>query len=77
VQGRRPSILTMTYLGGERAVPRYNVMGVAKATLDVARALTEGTRPPPRRRQRLPRDGHVETVTPAASVVAWLTPRRL
>lgn len=28
------SILTMTYLGGERAVPRYNVMGVAKAALD-------------------------------------------
>src|ERR671930_1458463 len=25
------SILTMTYLGGERAVPHYNVMGVAKA----------------------------------------------
>src|SRR6266550_3608580 len=30
------SILTMTYLGGERAVPHYNVMGVAKATLDAA-----------------------------------------
>ncbi len=28
------SIVTMTYLGGERAVPNYNVMGVAKATLD-------------------------------------------
>jgi enoyl-[acyl-carrier protein] reductase I len=28
------SIMTMTYLGGERAVPHYNVMGVAKATLD-------------------------------------------
>jgi len=28
------SILTMTYLGGVRAVPHYNVMGVAKATLD-------------------------------------------
>jgi enoyl-[acyl-carrier protein] reductase I len=30
------SILTMTYLGGERAVPNYNVMGVAKATLDAS-----------------------------------------
>jgi enoyl-[acyl-carrier protein] reductase I len=30
------SIMTMTYLGGERAVPHYNVMGVAKATLDSA-----------------------------------------
>jgi len=28
------AVLTMTYLGGERAVPHYNVMGVAKATLD-------------------------------------------
>ncbi len=28
------SIVTMTYLGGERAVPHYNVMGVAKSTLD-------------------------------------------
>src|SRR4026209_2091108 len=26
------SMVTMTYLGGERAVPHYNVMGVAKAT---------------------------------------------
>jgi len=30
------SILTMTYLGGERAVPHYNVMGVAKATLNAS-----------------------------------------
>jgi len=30
------AILTMTYLGGERAVPHYNVMGVAKATLDAS-----------------------------------------
>ena len=30
------AILTMTYLGGVRAVPHYNVMGVAKATLDAS-----------------------------------------
>ncbi len=30
------SIVTMTYLGGVRAVPHYNVMGVAKATLDAS-----------------------------------------
>jgi len=30
------SIVTMTYLGGERAVPNYNVMGVAKAALDAS-----------------------------------------
>ena len=27
------SIITLTYLGGERVVPNYNVMGVAKAAL--------------------------------------------
>ena len=30
------AMMTMTYLGGERAVPHYNVMGVAKATLDAS-----------------------------------------
>ena len=30
------AIMTMTYLGGERAVPHYNVMGAAKATLDAS-----------------------------------------
>lgn len=30
------SMLTMTYLGGERAVPHYNVMGVAKSALDAS-----------------------------------------
>jgi len=28
------SIITMTYFGAERVVPRYNVMGVAKAALE-------------------------------------------
>jgi enoyl-[acyl-carrier protein] reductase I len=30
------SILTLTYLGGERIVKNYNVMGVAKAALDMS-----------------------------------------
>jgi len=30
------AVVTMTYLGGERAVPHYNVMGVAKAALDAS-----------------------------------------
>ncbi len=30
------SIITLTYLGAERAVPRYNVMGVAKAALEAS-----------------------------------------
>ncbi|WP_027417556.1 enoyl-ACP reductase FabI [Aneurinibacillus terranovensis] len=30
------SIVTLTYLGGERVLPNYNVMGVAKAALDMS-----------------------------------------
>lgn len=30
------AILTMTYFGGERCVPGYNVMGICKAALDAA-----------------------------------------
>ena len=29
-------IVTLTYLGGERTLPNYNIMGVAKAALDAA-----------------------------------------
>ena len=34
--GRNGSILTMTYLGAERALVNYNVMGVAKAALEAS-----------------------------------------
>jgi len=34
MQGRAASLLTLTYLGAERAVPMYNVMGAAKASLE-------------------------------------------
>ncbi|MDX1663928.1 MAG: enoyl-ACP reductase [Candidatus Promineifilaceae bacterium] len=30
------SVLTMTYYGAEKAIPRYNVMGVAKAALEAS-----------------------------------------
>lgn len=48
--GRNGSLLTLSYLGAERAIPNYNVMGVAKASLEanvryMAAALgAEGTR---------------------------------
>ena len=32
--GRRGALLTMSYLGAERAMPNYNVMGLAKASLE-------------------------------------------
>ncbi|MBI3812138.1 MAG: enoyl-ACP reductase, partial [Nitrospirae bacterium] len=36
MQGRPGSILTLTYYGAEKVVPRYNVMGVAKAALEAS-----------------------------------------
>ena len=50
MEGRNGSLLTLTYLGAERVMPNYNVMGVAKASLEanvryMAGALgPEGTR---------------------------------
>lgn len=50
MQGRCGALITMTYLGAVRTVPHYNVMGVAKASLEanvryLAAALgPEGTR---------------------------------
>jgi enoyl-[acyl-carrier protein] reductase I len=32
--GRRSALLTLTYLGAERAIQNYNVMGLAKASLE-------------------------------------------
>jgi len=34
MEGRRAALLTLTYLGAARAVPNYNVMGMAKASLE-------------------------------------------
>ncbi|HSI28047.1 MAG TPA: SDR family oxidoreductase [Methylophilus sp.] len=34
MQGRNGSLLTLSYLGAERTMPNYNVMGVAKASLE-------------------------------------------
>ncbi|GFO67094.1 enoyl-[acyl-carrier-protein] reductase [NADH] [Geomonas limicola] len=35
MQGRDASILAMTYYGGQKVFPNYNVMGVAKAALEM------------------------------------------
>jgi enoyl-[acyl-carrier protein] reductase I len=34
LRGRPASLLTLTYLGAQRALPSYNVMGLAKASLE-------------------------------------------
>jgi enoyl-[acyl-carrier protein] reductase I len=36
MQGRHASLVTMSYLGAVRTVPNYNVMGVAKASLEAS-----------------------------------------
>jgi enoyl-[acyl-carrier protein] reductase I len=36
MEGRTGSLLTLTYLGAERAVPAYNTMGLAKASLEAS-----------------------------------------
>ncbi|PYV09698.1 MAG: NADH-specific enoyl-ACP reductase [Acidobacteria bacterium] len=36
MKDRHASIVAMTYLGSERVVPKYNVMGVAKAALEAS-----------------------------------------
>jgi enoyl-[acyl-carrier protein] reductase I len=34
MHGRKAALLTLSYLGAERTIPNYNVMGVAKASLE-------------------------------------------
>ena len=34
MEGHHGALLTLSYLGAERVVPNYNVMGVAKASLE-------------------------------------------
>jgi enoyl-[acyl-carrier protein] reductase I len=36
MEGRKASLLTLTYLGAERVVPNYNTMGLAKASLEAS-----------------------------------------
>ena len=36
MEGRGGSVLTLTFMGSERVIPNYNVMGVAKAALEAS-----------------------------------------
>ncbi len=46
MQGRGGSVVTMTYYGGQKVFPNYNVMGVAKAALEASvRYLAEAVGP--------------------------------
>jgi enoyl-[acyl-carrier protein] reductase I len=46
MNGINPSVLTMSYYGGQKVFPNYNVMGVAKAALEMSvRYLAEAVGP--------------------------------
>lgn len=46
MENRNASVLTLTYLGAQRSVPNYNVMGLAKASLEAnVRYLAQGLGP--------------------------------
>ncbi|MGD9946471.1 MAG: SDR family oxidoreductase, partial [Burkholderiaceae bacterium] len=46
MEGRRASMVTLSYLGAERMVPSYNTMGLAKASLEASvRYLAEAVGP--------------------------------
>jgi enoyl-[acyl-carrier protein] reductase I len=36
MEGRRAALLTLTYLGAQRSIPSYNLMGLAKASLEAS-----------------------------------------
>jgi len=36
MEGRQGTIITLTYIGGLRVVPNYNIMGIAKAALEAS-----------------------------------------
>ena len=36
MEGRKASMLTLTYMGSEKVIPNYNIMGVAKAALEAS-----------------------------------------
>ena len=46
MENRKSALLTLTYLGAQRSVPNYNVMGLAKASLEAnVRYLAQGLGP--------------------------------
>ena len=54
MEGRQGSLLTLTYLGSQRAMPNYNTMGLAKASLEASvRYLASSLGPRDRKSTRL------------------------
>ena len=54
MQGRAGAMLTLSYLGALRVLPHYNMMGLAKASLEAACLLYTSPSPRDRTRSRMP-----------------------
>lgn len=66
MKGRNGSLLTLSYLGAERTMPNYNVMGMAKASLKAGVRYLAGSLGPEGTR--------VNCIS--AGPIRWRTPRR-
>mgnify|MGYP002561417973 CR=1 FL=1 len=62
MQGRAGSLLTLTYLGGERVVPNYNTMGVCKAALEASTRYLAGSLGPKGIRANAISSGPIKTL---------------
>ncbi len=66
MEGRSGSIVTLSYLGSQRAIPNYNVMGVAKAGLESAVRYLAAELGPAGIRVNAVSPGPIETLSSAA-----------
>jgi enoyl-[acyl-carrier protein] reductase I len=66
MDGRSGSVVTVTYLGSQRALPNYNVMGVAKAGLESAVRYLAAELGPAGIRVNAVSPGPIETLASAA-----------
>jgi enoyl-[acyl-carrier protein] reductase I len=64
--GRQGSMVTVTYIGSQRAVPGYNVMGVAKAALEAATRYLAAELGPHGIRVNAVSSGPIETLSSSA-----------
>ncbi len=64
--GRAGSMVTVTYIGSQRAVPGYNVMGVAKAALEAATRYLAAELGPQGIRVNAVSSGPIETLSSSA-----------
>lgn len=70
MENRPASIVSMTYLGSQRAIPNYNMMGVAKASLEAINRYLAGSLGPKNIRVNCLSPGPIRT-TAAAGIAGF------